>query len=223
MISDEGSSWSNLQFRFGFALKIGIDKIKYDTVFFDKNYTPPPVILASASNITGITFPGFRPPQTFTSADLKTVKEPEPVILAADTGKPLIAGAEISIPEKRKNQINTFLKKPSDILRFNFNTSTSVELSPEDKRSLDLVIDYLKKNPNFEIRISGYSDDAGSFDENTERSRLRAQGVMQYFMEKGLPEKKILPRWSGSFGAIAPNNTETGRRQNRRVDLVIIR
>jgi outer membrane protein OmpA-like peptidoglycan-associated protein len=223
MISDEGSSWNNLQFKFGFAIKIGLDKIKLDTLFLDPNYKTQPEYLATSSNSSGVTFSGFRHNLTFETATLKAVPVPKVQIEVPVKEKPLVASAEVSIPPKRENQINKILNNPKDTLRMGYNRSDAVDLSAVDKKELDLVINYLKKNPDFELRIVGFSDDAGTFKENTERSKLRAEGVKQYFIDSGLPKESILATWSGSFGARAPNNTEAGRKLNRRVDLLIVR
>jgi chemotaxis protein MotB len=78
-----------------------------------------------------------------------------------------------------------------------------------------------------ELRIEGHSDDqpihSAQFDSNWELSTARAMAVMKFLVEKdGFDPKKISVAGYGEYRPIADNSTVTGRRANRRVDLVVV-
>ena len=73
MIKDNNSSWNNIQLKMGLALKLGFDRVEYDTLYYDKEYLPPPVYLASAVREGEISFPGFRGVTEFASAEANSV------------------------------------------------------------------------------------------------------------------------------------------------------
>jgi OmpA-OmpF porin, OOP family len=105
--------------------------------------------------------------------------------------------------------------------QFRFPTSASTGLSNDVREYLDAVANYLLANPNAEVRIVGHSDNQGTLSENTERSRARANNARQYLIARGVPGGKVLSTASGSLSPVAPNDTEAGRRQNRRIEIVI--
>jgi OOP family OmpA-OmpF porin len=72
------------------------------------------------------------------------------------------------------------------------------------------------------VRINGHTDAVGSNDFNMELSRKRAQAVMKYLVNKGVDSKKLSCAWYGYSRPIAPNDTEAGRKQNRRVEFEIL-
>ncbi len=216
MIGDNSSTWSSLQLKMGFAVKLGFDRITYDTIPVDKEYVPPPAFIASVNKNVGFGYEGFRFSKEIASAELKFVEIPK--ISEEITGKfePKDLQPEI---EPRTN-IRFNLNEP---YRFSFPTSASTDLYPELREFIAELSNYLKANPNLKVTIVGYSDNAGTFQENDERSRLRAQKTQQEFRRNGISNNRISITWRGSLGNIVPNTTEEGRRQNRRVEIIITR
>lgn len=219
MISDNNSTWSGLQLKLGFALKLGFDDIEYDTLYYDENQIIPPVYLAAANIGPGVEFSGFRSHQSFVSADLayieKNIEPPNNDLVSNN-------GAQTNLTTKEDNIAN---------IRYNFNTpyryrysgSNSTDLTNDIRNNIDNMANYLKSNPNVKVIIIGYSDNAGTFVQNDTRSRLRAQKVEQEFIRKGINKNRITVTWRGSLGNIAPNTTEEGRLQNRRVEISFVR
>ncbi|QLG47280.1 OmpA family protein [Costertonia aggregata] len=101
---------------------------------------------------------------------------------------------------------------------FDFDAYT---LSDVSKKEIKRVYEYLKNNTQFQICISGHTDDQGTIFYNASLARKRAKIVSDYLMELGLPRTRIT--WQGKGGAfpIADNTSEAGRKQNRRVEFVI--
>jgi chemotaxis protein MotB len=85
----------------------------------------------------------------------------------------------------------------------------------------------LLKSKGFEIRVEGHSDDqpihSALYQSNWELSIARAMSVLRLLVdEAGFPENRISAAGYGPFRPVASNESPEGRRQNRRVDMVIV-
>jgi chemotaxis protein MotB len=76
-----------------------------------------------------------------------------------------------------------------------------------------------------EVRIEGHTDNrpisSGRFHSNWDLSTARAISVMTLFLDEGLSPNHVSVSGYGEYRPVADNATDEGRRQNRRVDLVI--
>jgi outer membrane protein OmpA-like peptidoglycan-associated protein len=100
--------------------------------------------------------------------------------------------------------------------------SGKAQIRPEADQQLDAVAAILKANPSLHLEIQGHTDDRGSNDMNQRLSEERAQSVNDYLIRKGIAADRL--NWVG-FGQsrpVASNDTASGRKQNRRVELVPI-
>ena len=103
-----------------------------------------------------------------------------------------------------------------------FFRSGSHELLPESDTELDFLTDLLNKHKGIKIRISGHTDDVGSVEDNQLLSERRASSVKQALIERNIEADRVEVRGYGESVPIATNQTPEGRRQNRRVEFVII-
>ncbi|MFY7912384.1 MAG: OmpA family protein [Emticicia sp.] len=103
-------------------------------------------------------------------------------------------------------------------LLFNFGSAV---LLPTTKTSLRTVADNLKKDSQIELLIEGNTDNVGSNDYNQRLSVLRARAVSNFLISEGIASNRIKTVGMGEGNPIASNNTETGRQQNRRVEIGI--
>ncbi len=101
---------------------------------------------------------------------------------------------------------------------FVFDNST---LLPEFKTKLNLVVDYLKANPEANITLIGHTDLVGSPEYNMNLSVLRAYEAKRYLISKGINAKRIIAIGKGATSPIYLDNSETARMANRRVELII--
>lgn len=69
--------------------------------------------------------------------------------------------------------------------------------------------------------IYGYTDNTGSDENNLVLSKQRAEAVKQYLIKLGLAPNSIESDGYGSSKPIGDNSTEAGRKQNRRVEIVL--
>jgi len=73
------------------------------------------------------------------------------------------------------------------------------------------------KNPY--IVVSGHTCSMGSYEYNLGLSLRRAQSVASYFLNRGLPEDHFRVEYYGESNPMLPNDKETHRKQNRRVEI----
>ena len=95
-------------------------------------------------------------------------------------------------------------------------------LQPGAQMELLRLADYLKRNPDRKILIEGHTDNTGSSEYNLQLSQLRAQSVESYLVSSGVPADRIRAIGYGETRPEAPNDSATGRQQNRRVEIVIL-
>ena len=91
----------------------------------------------------------------------------------------------------------------------------------EDQRQE--VLDFLEGEilENYEIHIHSHTDNIGSVEFNKRLSRMRSFSARRFILENGIPEEKVFIKDHGLFNPEFDNNTWQGRRQNRRVDIVL--
>ena len=99
-----------------------------------------------------------------------------------------------------------------------FDTGKST-IKPQSEEVLGNIADILDDYPNVTFRIEGHTDSTGSAELNQRLSQERAQSVMNYLIEKGIPSERMTAVGYGEDRPIADNNTREGRRTNRRVEI----
>ncbi len=97
----------------------------------------------------------------------------------------------------------------------------SAELQGGANKTLDKLVDFLKQYPDHRVQIEGHTDNVGSRDYNQELSRRRADSVRYYLEQQGIASRRISASGIGMDRPIANNDTELGRQQNRRVEIII--
>lgn len=106
--------------------------------------------------------------------------------------------------------------------------SDKAEVKAEGKEMLEKVFSVLENiAPQNNIIIEGYTDDQpivySNWISNWELSAARALSVLKYFIyDRGLSPGRFSIAGYGEFSPVADNFTESGRRQNRRVEIVIL-
>lgn len=94
-------------------------------------------------------------------------------------------------------------------------------LTASDEQVLTRVADKLKACPNAHVAINGYADSTGNTSLNVPLSEERAQAVAGFLQAHGVPGDRLTTTGFGSADPIAPNGTDDGRAQNRRVEIVV--
>ena len=102
---------------------------------------------------------------------------------------------------------------------FEFN---KFNVGPKAQGYLDEIVDWLVANPKVNVEIGGHTDGIGSQEYNQKLSEQRAKTVYNYLVEHGVNKNRLSYKGYGKLEPIADNSTESGRQQNRRVELKII-
>lgn len=85
------------------------------------------------------------------------------------------------------------------------------------------LIDFLDGEllENYEIHIHSHTDNIGSIEFNKKLSKMRSFSARSLLINNDIPLEKIFIKDHGLFNPEFDNNTWQGRRQNRRVDVVL--
>lgn len=94
-------------------------------------------------------------------------------------------------------------------------------LGPETRPAVERVAQIIADGPFDRLVVSGHTDATGLPDTNLAISRLRADAVRQVLIEVGVPPARSEVVASGEEVPTATNDTADGRRQNRRVEILI--
>jgi len=98
------------------------------------------------------------------------------------------------------------------------------QLSHKHDSLLAKVTQALKLYPSAHVIVEGHTDNTGGAKLNVKLSQKRAQAVMEYLIEStGIPADKFKAVGYGAEKPVANNQTEHGRKENRRIDIVIVR
>jgi outer membrane protein OmpA-like peptidoglycan-associated protein len=75
--------------------------------------------------------------------------------------------------------------------------------------------------PQMNLSIEGYTDSTGSNETNMRLSMERARAVYEFLMMQGISSDRMKYQGFGPENPVAPNDTETNRAKNRRVEVVL--
>ncbi len=102
-------------------------------------------------------------------------------------------------------------------LLFDFNSD---RIRGEAGHNLDVLANSLDKYPDTDLLIAGHTDAVGSDEYNMDLSIRRAEAASRYLESHGV-QTRVQTRGLGEREPVATNDTESGRRQNRRVEIAI--
>lgn len=97
----------------------------------------------------------------------------------------------------------------------------SASLQEESRRTIEELSNILIKYEDTNILIEGHTDSQGSDEYNQRLSERRAQGVADYAVSRGLSRERITTVGHGETMPVASNDTDEGRRLNRRVEIAV--
>jgi chemotaxis protein MotB len=107
--------------------------------------------------------------------------------------------------------------------------SGRAEIKPRGLEILKRVGDILKGVPDKVVRIEGHTDNVPigaalrpRFPTNWELSTARATVVARFLQDKvGLDPTRLSATGYGEYRSVAPNDSEEGRAQNRRIEIIL--
>jgi outer membrane protein OmpA-like peptidoglycan-associated protein len=113
---------------------------------------------------------------------------------------------------------NITLNMPSNIT-FDFDSST---LKPQFTPILDNVAQTLTQYNQTVVEVAGHTDNVGTDSYNQALSERRANSVAAYLGSRGVMQQRMITVGAGESRPIASNDTESGRAQNRRVEITLV-
>ncbi len=95
-------------------------------------------------------------------------------------------------------------------------------LTEYTKGKLDKLVTLLEENPEYNVNLFGHTDSQASEEYNMDLAAARVKSVTKYLVEKGLDKSRITNTEAlGESQPVASNDTEEGRKLNRRVEFEI--
>ena len=104
-------------------------------------------------------------------------------------------------------------------VNFDFDKS---DIRPDSRPVLDEAVATLRENPEIRVSIQGHTDSRGTEEYNLKLSERRANAVYRYLVAGGIAPDRMEVVGKGESEPVADNSTDSGRAQNRRVELVIL-
>jgi outer membrane protein OmpA-like peptidoglycan-associated protein len=105
-----------------------------------------------------------------------------------------------------------------DHILFDFN-QTIIRAGAYDQ--LESLANFMENNKNVELEIIGYTCTVGSASYNKGLSERRAQAVLEFLLHKNIARERIQAIGKGESNPVGDNNTDEGKKENRRVEFVI--
>jgi outer membrane protein OmpA-like peptidoglycan-associated protein len=105
----------------------------------------------------------------------------------------------------------------SDVL-FDVN---SASLDSDGRTTLEDVAGVLEEYPKTAVIVQGHTDSTGSEEHNQELSERRASSVRAYLVSRGVDADRVAAVGMGEGYPVASNDSESGRQENRRVDILL--
>ena len=88
---------------------------------------------------------------------------------------------------------------------------------------LNFILSTLKEYPSSRFSIEGHTDNVGDDNKNMLLSEQRAQAIRNYLIENGIEETRLEFKGFGETKPISSNDTEQGKKTNRRVEIILIK
>ena len=96
------------------------------------------------------------------------------------------------------------------------------EILDNKKYLLIQISTLMEQFPRYTILIEGYTDSKGKEEKNLSISQTRSQIVRDYFLQNGVPAKKMETAGYGEAKPFADNGSSKGRKKNNRVEIVFL-
>jgi OmpA-OmpF porin, OOP family len=140
--------------------------------------------------------------------------------LAGEKLSTLAPTASAALPEAERKSAQQTLNGVVGSGQVLFATASS-RIRPEAYPYLDTISETLKSQTAATIVVGGHTDNQGEESGNRQLSQKRADSVRSYLIARGVPARHLFAQGFGSSQPVANNNSEEGRRRNRRIGFVV--
>ena len=126
---------------------------------------------------------------------------------------------EDGTPEELNLKIDRTKSKQSIHMDIIYFPSDSSELNAETRQMMVPIADQLNKaSADFAIEVIGHTDSTASAEHNRKLSFARALSVYNELIRLGVDKRRLVAYGKGEHEPIASNDTEEGKRKNRRIE-----
>ena len=125
-------------------------------------------------------------------------------------------GCPEAVIQKLQKTLNDYAK----VILFNPGTSS---LKAESNQVLSDIISVLNEYTNARFMIEGHTDSIGSYELNKRLSEARANAVKDFLVNNGIDSTRLSAIGYGERKPIATNMYKAGRKQNRRVEINLVK
>src|SRR5262245_3428277 len=117
-------------------------------------------------------------------------------------------------------------RMPNDVIRVTMTNQTAFDTDSSSIKSgfnstMDKLADVVVRYQKTTLTVVGHTDNVGSNDYNQKLSERRAHSVAEYLESKRVNGMRLALAGKGETQSIASNANETGRQQNRRVEIYV--
>ena len=117
-------------------------------------------------------------------------------------------------------------KMPNDVVRITMTSATAFDTNSTDVKpgfytTLDKLANVVVTYGKTTLTVVGHTDNVGSDKYNQDLSLRRAHSVAHYFEQKKVDPVRMAVSGKGESEPLASNNSESGRQQNRRVEIYL--
>lgn len=125
--------------------------------------------------------------------------------------------AGFSVAQKQ----NSLVKKLDNRILIYFASNSSAKQLEKEVDDYLTTLAAEMKNDTRRVTATGYTDNVGDDAKNLALSLRRAEFVRTALLAKGVDSSRVSAAGKGEADPLAGNDTEEGRKQNRRVELII--
>jgi len=115
-------------------------------------------------------------------------------------------------------QPSGFVADQRSVVYFEHNSN---ELTQNAYQTLNEIIEFTSRSPHSRITVEGFTDSHGNIVYNRQLSKFRADMVKNYLIGHGIASANITSIGRGPENPLESNATFEGRKQNRRVEILV--
>jgi outer membrane protein OmpA-like peptidoglycan-associated protein len=117
-------------------------------------------------------------------------------------------------------------KLPNDVVRITMTSQTAFQtdsssIKPGFHSTMDKLADVMLRYGKTTLTIVGHTDNVGTNDYNQKLSERRALSVAQYLESRRVDAMRLATAGKGETQPAANNSSESGRQENRRVEIYV--
>ena len=104
-------------------------------------------------------------------------------------------------------------------IQFEYNSSA---LTEDSQQGIQMLTNFLQRNPNLKVELAGHTDNVGSESYNLKLSSERADSVRNALISNGIDGSRLTAKGYGASRPVVSNDTDEHRALNRRTEMIVI-